>query len=110
MASRPGSLDPGVVTWLIARRRLDAGEVERQLYGRSGLTGLAGTGGVVGTAELDEVAGQHGPALIFVRRSGDRDLVEAGLAGQPPLWIFPGSYGAPVETQVFAIGLSPACT
>src|SRR6478609_3718879 len=42
MASRPGSLDPGVVPWLALRHGLDAAEVERQLYGRSGLTGLAG--------------------------------------------------------------------
>jgi acetate kinase len=45
MASRCGSLDPGVVIHLIARLGLDAGQVEQLLYRESGLLGLSGESG-----------------------------------------------------------------
>ena len=53
---------------------------------------------------------RNSPALIFVRRTSDRDLAEFGLTERRAVWSFPSVYGAPVETQVFTIGLDPACT
>ena len=44
MASRPGSVDPGLLLWLIRRRGVHAAALEDTLEHRSGLTGLAGTG------------------------------------------------------------------
>ena len=44
MASRPGSVDPGLLLWLVQRRGVSAAELEDALEHRSGLTGLAGTG------------------------------------------------------------------
>jgi acetate kinase len=44
MASRPGSVDPGLVLWLLEHRGLSAAELADALEHRAGLTGLAGTG------------------------------------------------------------------
>jgi acetate kinase len=55
MATRSGSVDPGLVLWLIREADLAPAEVEAALEHRSGLKGLAGTG------EMDAV----------VRRAGD---------------------------------------
>jgi acetate kinase len=44
MASRPGSVDPGLVLWLLEHRGLTAAELGDAFEHRAGLTGLAGTG------------------------------------------------------------------
>ena len=44
MATRSGTVDPGLVLWLQERQGLSAREVSDALEHRSGLTGLAGTG------------------------------------------------------------------
>jgi acetate kinase len=71
MATRSGSVDPGLVLWLQTHAKIGAGELSDALEHRSGLLGLAGTG------DMREVltraaAGDAGEA-------GDAD--EAGAAG-----------------------------
>lgn len=44
MATRSGSIDPGLVLWLVTTGGLDPGEVADALEARSGLLGLAGSG------------------------------------------------------------------
>lgn len=44
MATRSGSVDPGLVLWLEEHEKLSPGEVAEALEHRSGLLGLAGTG------------------------------------------------------------------
>jgi acetate kinase len=44
MASRPGSVDPGLLLWLLEHRGLTAAELSDALEHRAGLTGLAGSG------------------------------------------------------------------
>jgi acetate kinase len=44
MASRPGSVDPGLLLWLAEHRGVPVAELSDALEHRSGLTGLAGTG------------------------------------------------------------------
>jgi acetate kinase len=44
MATRSGTVDPGLVLWLIRRQGLDPAEVEEALDNESGLKGLAGSG------------------------------------------------------------------
>jgi acetate kinase len=44
MATRPGSVDPGLLMWLLRHRDVSAAELEDALERRSGLTGLAGSG------------------------------------------------------------------
>jgi acetate kinase len=43
MMTRPGSLDPGVVAWLVTQAGLRPDDVERELYDSSGMQALAGT-------------------------------------------------------------------
>jgi acetate kinase len=45
MGTRTGSLDPGVVLWLMRERGLSADEIESLLYRESGLLGLSGVSG-----------------------------------------------------------------
>jgi len=63
MATRSGTVDPGLVLWLLTEARLDPAEVNQALERSSGLVGLAGT------PDMREVLARV--------RSGDRD---AGLA------------------------------
>ena len=42
MGTRPGSIDPGVVLYLVQGLRLSASEIESMLYKQSGLLGLSG--------------------------------------------------------------------
>jgi acetate kinase len=64
MATRSGSVDPGLVLWLVERGGVDAGEVADALEHASGLLALAGT------ADMREVlaradAGEPGPRLAL---------------------------------------------
>lgn len=56
MATRSGSVDPGLVLWLLEHEHLAAHEVATQLEQRSGLLALAGTGDL---REV-ELRAQHG--------------------------------------------------
>lgn len=42
MGTRSGSLDPGVILYLMMQRGMSAGEVERLIYSKSGLLGVSG--------------------------------------------------------------------
>lgn len=42
MGTRSGTLDPGVVLWLMAQRGMDAPAIEKLLYNQSGLLGVSG--------------------------------------------------------------------
>jgi acetate kinase len=44
MSTRSGSVDPGLVLWLIRSRAMDPAAVEQALEQESGLLGLSGTG------------------------------------------------------------------
>lgn len=55
MATRSGSVDPGMVLWLIEEKHLSASEVSAALVERSGLSALAGTGDM---REVEAAAGR----------------------------------------------------
>src|SRR5215470_17311026 len=42
MGTRPGQMDPGVVLYLIEKKRMAAADVQKMLYGDCGLKGLSG--------------------------------------------------------------------
>jgi acetate kinase len=67
MGSRPGSVDPGLLLWLLRRRGLTAAEVEDALEHRSGLTGLAGTGDMRELLARDD-ADAHLALDVYVHR------------------------------------------
>jgi acetate kinase len=60
MATRAGSIDPGLVLWLIQQAGIEPADVEQALERHSGLLGLAGTSDmreIVGAAAADASAG-----------------------------------------------------
>jgi acetate kinase len=54
MATRSGSVDPGLLLWLIQHRGVSPEDLEQALERRSGLTGLAGTGDMRELLERDD--------------------------------------------------------
>lgn len=64
MATRSGTLDPGLLLWLQREHNMDADSLEDALQHRAGLSGLSGTSG-----DMREV--------LLARRHGDRDATLA---------------------------------
>jgi acetate kinase len=76
MATRSGSVDPGLLLWLLEHGGMPPAEVAAALEGRSGLTGLAGTPDMRRILEL-EAAGDADARLavdVYVHR------LRAGIA------------------------------
>jgi len=82
MGTRPGALDPGVVTYLLRQERMSADAVERMLYEESGLLGVSGV-----SSDMRELSASNDPHAreavdLFVYRIG-RELgsMAAALGG-----------------------------
>jgi len=65
MATRSGSVDPGLVLWLVEHGGLAADEVRDGLEHSSGLAGLSGTGGDMRDVLAARAAGDDRAALAF---------------------------------------------
>jgi acetate kinase len=66
MATRSGTVDPGLVVWLVQHGKLAAGEVARALESDSGLAGLSGIpGGDVREVLTARAAGDAAAVLAF---------------------------------------------
>jgi acetate kinase len=93
MGTRVGSLDPGVMLYLMARHNMTAGQLEHLIYHESGLLGVAGTSSDM--RELLASADPHAAEAIdlFVYRIG-RELgsLAAALGGLDAL-VFTGGIG-----------------
>jgi acetate kinase len=74
MATRAGSVDPGLVLWLVTDAGLSAADVRDGLEHRSGLAGLAGT------ADMREVLARAGMGAGVGAAAGGGDDRGAGLA------------------------------
>jgi acetate kinase len=76
MATRPGSVDPGLLVWLLQHRGVTVGALAETLEHRSGLAGLGGTGDMRELLEREE-AGEAAARLavdVYVHR------LRAGIA------------------------------
>ncbi|MCU1429126.1 MAG: ackA1 [Actinomycetia bacterium] len=95
MATRSGSIDPGIVTWLIRDAGVSISEVDDALTHRSGLMGLAGT------ADMREVLalrgrGDAGATLafdVYIHRLAKEIAAMAGSLGGVDALIFTGGVG-----------------
>ena len=95
MATRSGSVDPGLVLWLARREGIDPAELEEALEHRSGLAGLAGT------PDMREVlaragAGDDAAALglaVYVHRLRAGIAAMAAAAGGLDALVFTGGVG-----------------
>ncbi len=103
MATRSGSIDPGVLIWLMKRKGMDASDIERLLYHESGLLGVSGI-----SSDLRELLASDAPSArravdLFIYRIG-RELgsLAAALGGLDAL-VFTAGIGensVPVRARV----------
>jgi acetate kinase len=96
MATRSGSVDPGILLWLLEHEKLPPAELADALEHRSGLLGLSGTGDM--QELLGRVAAADPAALlaleVYVHRlSGGVAAMTAALGGLDVL-VFTGGVGA----------------
>jgi acetate kinase len=96
MATRPGALDPGVLTSVLASERLTLGDLESTLYHRSGLKGLAGGSGDMREVLAGRAAGDIRAALafdVYVARLREGIAAMAAALGGNDALAFTGGVG-----------------
>jgi acetate kinase len=82
MGTRPGQIDPGVVLYLLAEKRMSAGEVQNFLYQDCGLKGLSGISNDVRELEASEDARARFTLDYFVYRASlQAGLLAAAMGG-----------------------------
>jgi acetate kinase len=106
MASRPGSVDPGLLVWLLRHGGLDSEQLEDALEHRAGLTGLAGTGDMRELLERDDDAARLAVAVYLHRLRASIAAMAAAMNGLDAL-VFTGGVGehAPAIRAAAADGL-----
>lgn len=96
MATRSGSLDPGLVMWLLEHGGLSVGDVGRALEERSGLAGLAGGSGdmreVLAAARAGDEASGLAVDVYLHRLRREVAAMVAALGGLDAL-VFTGGVG-----------------
>lgn len=105
MGTRCGSLDPGVVLYLLQQKELSASEVSHMLYERAGLRGVSGI-----SDDMRELLASRAPEAeeaieLFVYRTVcEIGQLMAALGGMDAL-VFTGGIGehaAPVRARILA--------
>jgi acetate kinase len=93
MGTRPGTLDPGVILYLLAERAMTVAELTELLYHRSGLLGVSGVSADVRALLADPSDSARDAIDLFVYRVG-RELgsLAAALGGLDAL-VFTGGIG-----------------
>jgi len=96
MATRSGSVDPGLVTWLIRRGGLSPDEVEDGLQHDAGLKGLSGTSGDLREVLDARTSGDPDASLaydIFIHRLRREIGAMIASAGGLDILVFTGGIG-----------------
>ena len=93
MGTRSGTLDPGVLLYLMQHERMDAQQIEQLIYQRSGLLGVSGLSSDMRTLLASEAPAAREAVDLFVYRIG-RELgsLVAALGGLDAL-VFTGGIG-----------------
>jgi acetate kinase len=93
MGTRPGTLDPGVILYLLAERAMTVAQLTELLYHRSGLLGVSGVSADVRALLADPSDPARDAIDLFVYRVG-RELgsLAAALGGLDAL-VFTGGIG-----------------
>jgi acetate kinase len=102
MGRRCGSLDPGVVLWLMQEKRLSAEQIAAILYQQSGLFGVSGISDDMRTLlTSDESAAKEAVALFAYRAGREIGSLAAALGGLDAL-VFTAGIGehAPVVRRL----------
>jgi acetate kinase len=96
MRTRSGSLDPGLVLWLLEHGEVSLAELTDVLEHRSGLAGLSGTSGDLRDVLAGRADGDRDCALayeVFVHRLVREVAAMAGSAGGLDLLVLTGGVG-----------------
>ena len=105
MGTRTGSLDPGVMLYLMDEMRLDARAIEKLVYQESGLLGVSGVSSDMRTLlASSEPRARLAVDLFCYRIARELGSLAAALGGLDAL-VFTGGIGehaAPVRAQVLA--------
>ncbi|AQW31800.1 acetate/propionate family kinase (plasmid) [Ralstonia syzygii subsp. celebesensis] len=103
MGTRSGSLDPGVVLWMMEEARMDARAIATLLYKRSGLLGVSGISSDMRTLlASDSPAAAEAVELFCYRIARELGSLAAALGGLDAI-VFTagiGEYAAPVRERV----------
>jgi acetate kinase len=93
MGTRTGSLDPGVILYLLDHERMDARAIERLIYNESGLLGVSGISSDMRTLLASDAPAAQEAVDLFVYRIG-RELgsLAAALGGLDGI-VFTGGIG-----------------
>ncbi len=107
MATRSGSVDPGLVLWLVTEAGMDPAEVATGLEKSSGLAGLSGT-----TGDMRQILGADDEAArlavdVYVHRLRREVAAMAAALGGLDVLVFTGGVGehAPAIRAAAAEGL-----
>lgn len=93
MATRCGSLDPGLVLHLLRTKGMTPDALERMLYRDSGLLGLSGVSGDMRTLLASDAPGAREAVDVFVYRIGRELGSLAAAAGGIDVLVFTGGIG-----------------
>jgi len=102
MATRSGTVDPGLVLWLEEHEELSPHEVAETLEKRSGLLGLAGTGDMQEVLARDDADATLAVEVYLHRLAGSVAAMAAAAGGLEAL-AFTGGVGehsAAIRTRV----------
>jgi acetate kinase len=103
MGTRAGSLDPGVVLYLLNELDMDASAIERLLYHQSGLLGVSGVSSDMRTLlSRDDPRSAFAIALFCYRAGREIGSLAAALGGVDAI-VFTGGIGehaAPIRERI----------
>jgi acetate kinase len=103
MGTRAGSLDPGVVLYLLDELKMDARAIERLLYHQSGLLGVSGVSSDMRTLlSRDDPRSTFAIALFCYRVRRELGSLAAALGGVDAI-VFTGGIGehaAPIRERI----------
>ena len=105
MGTRPGTLDPGAVLYLMRERKMSAAEVEDMLYHRAGLLGVSGVSGDMRTLLASNDPHAREAVTLFVARlAREAGGLVSALGGLDGI-VFTGGIGehaAPIRAEACA--------
>jgi acetate kinase len=96
MATRPGSVDPGILTFILGKTTMDASEMESILYHESGLKGISGLSGDMREILAARAAGHARASLaldLYVTRLREGIAAMATALGGLDALAFAGGVG-----------------
>ena len=93
MATRSGSVDPGILIHLLREKAMSADDLERLLYEESGLQGMSGVAGGMRELELSTAPRARAAIEFFVYRVAREIAAMASALGGLDALVFTGGIG-----------------